>query len=439
MWAQRALTRIQSVILVAMVVLAGVSGSIAFVLWNKTETTAEPIKIGICADLDNVAGEDVWKAALLAAEQVNTEGGVLGRNLTIVGEDDDNGVNIETANNALTRLITADKADFILTPQSLTIINYQDISAQQKKILFSLKSALVELTQRVANNYDKYKYFFRVMNPNVTSTVDAYVDSLVTLRNYTGFNKVAFLTHDVKSLKDMASGMKESLRAKGFEIVYDNVFPLTGAASTDFSSHLAGVEASGAEILYPLLSGQAGNPLVKEWSERQSPFVIWGNVGYAGDSNFWNLTEGKCESVSFNGWPVIAGYPLTSKTVPAREAYIARWGKTIPNSDAAAAYDIVRFILPDAIKRARTTDSDAVIRALESTRIETSLARNFAFTSSHDVMMGAVGPHMIEEGYILPCLFQWQNGIQLPVYPKEMMKETGSTFELPPWDGPWSK
>jgi beta-mannanase len=94
--------------------------------------------------------------------------------------------------------------------------------------------------------------------------------------------------------------------------------------------------------------------------------------------------------------------------------------------------------LPDAIKRAETIDSDAVVKALESTRIETSLARNFAFTSSHDVMMSAVGPKMINEGYILPCLFQWQNAKQVPVYPREIMEETGAIFEFPPWSGPWS-
>jgi hypothetical protein len=51
------------------------------------------------------------------------------------------------------------------------------------------------------------------------------------------------------------------------------------------------------------------------------------------------------------------------------------------------AYDILRFILPDAIERAGIIETDAVIEALEQTSIETSQARNFVFTESHDAMM----------------------------------------------------
>ncbi len=66
------------------------------------------------------------------------------------------------------------------------------------------------------------------------------------------------------------------------------------------------------------------------------------------------------------GLPIIAGYPFTNKTLATREAYIQRWGD-IPDGYATAAYDAVRFILPDAIRRAGTTETQAVIKALEKT------------------------------------------------------------------------
>jgi branched-chain amino acid transport system substrate-binding protein len=431
----KALTKIQSVMLITIIVVAAVAGSAAYVLWSGPGQPTENIKIGVCADLDMAAGKYVWQGAILAAEQVNAEGGVLGRNITIVAEDDNNGADTTVATEALTRLITVDQAEFILTPQALLPIVYQDISAEHKKILFSLKSVLIELTQRVIDNYDKYKYFFRVMNPNVTMTADIYADTILTMRNYTGFNKIAFLVQDSKSLKDMESGMKPILQEHGFEVVYDAIVPL---ATTDFTSNLAVMEEKGAQILYPLFGGQASVSLVKEWCDRQSPFILWGNPGYAGDSNFWDLTQGKCENVTFNGWPVLAWYPQTSKTLATREAYIQRWGSPIPNSDAAAAYDVVRFILPDAIKRAGTTETEAVIKTLETTNVETSLAGHFRFTSSHDVMMGIPGQNGLNKDYPLACMFQWQNKTQVPVYPEEIMKETGSTYRSPPWSGPWS-
>jgi branched-chain amino acid transport system substrate-binding protein len=158
----------------------------------------------------------------------------------------------------------------------------------------------------------------------------------------------------------------------------------------------------------------------------------------AGDSNYWELTEGKCDTVSFAGLPAVAGYPLTNKTVPAREAYIQRWGE-VPNAGAIASYDTLRFILSDAIKRAGTTETDAVIRALEKTDVETTSARHFVFSSSHDVMVGLESPNTPSENYFVMCYFQWQNGTQVPMYPEAIMKEAGATYKFPSWAGPWDK
>jgi hypothetical protein len=45
----------------------------------------------------------------------------------------------------------------------------------------------------------------------------------------------------------------------------------------------------------------------------------------------------------------------------------------------------VRFILSEAIRRAGTTETEAVMKALEAADVETSSARHFVFASSHDV------------------------------------------------------
>ena len=148
--------------------------------------------------------------------------------------------------------------------------------------------------------------------------------------------------------------MEDLLPEYGFDIVYSGIIP---PATTDFTSYFAAIEASGAEILVPVIISQTSASFVKEWHDRQSPFVVWGYLTLAMDRGFWELTEGKCEGVTFVGLPIIAGYPLTSKTVPTREAIIERWGE-LPNGAVAHAYDFVRFILPEAIKRAGTTETE---------------------------------------------------------------------------------
>jgi len=434
--SSRALTKIQSVVMVAVIVVAAIGGGLAYVLLSGEGQSGETIKIGVCADIDSSAGSAIWQGAVLAAEQVNAEGGVLGRNFEIIAEDDDTEtppLDISVATNALTRLITVDKADFILNRGGFTSLVFQDLVSQHKKILLSFGDPTEELTQRVLDDYDKYKYFFRVGVLNDTSATEGTVDSIVVCRELTGFNKIAFIYHSIGTGSDMLSKTLDGLDQFGFEVVYTASVPLD---TVDFSSYFAQAEAAGAEILYPVILGQAGISFVKEYYDRQSPMVMWGLVTAASSTNFWEVTEGKCEHTSIVGFPVVAGYPLTTKTVPTREAYMERWSEEIGNS-GAAAYDTVRFILPDAIRRAGTIETEAVIAALEETDIETSLVRRFVFTSSHDIMMVEAGSNKSAEDYFSVFIFQWQDGVQVPVYPKGIMEEAGAVYTYPEWPGPW--
>jgi branched-chain amino acid transport system substrate-binding protein len=436
----KALTKIQSAALITIIVVAAVGGSAAYFLWSGKTQPTESVKIGVCGDLDNIFGKATWRGAVLAAEQINAEGGVLGRNLTIVAEDDGSEtppVDIAVASNALTKLITVDKADYIVTSSGSNTLVFQDIAAEHKKILLSVVSG-GEAVQRVLDNYDRYKYFFSIFPPNDTVIRHNLVGSLMTLKNYTGFTKVALLFQDVPAFKETESTLSSTLPQYGFDIVYSGTVLVS---VTDFTSQFAAIEASGAEILVPSIVTQAGIFFVKEWAERQSPFVVLGIIPMAVTSNSWNLMGGKCEFVSSNVLPVVAGYPFTNKSLPTRAAFTQRWGEP-PSDVAVAAYDTVRFILSDAIKRAGTTETQAVIKALETTDVETSMARHFVFTSLHEATWSFADPNnpaALNEENGMYMTFQWQNGAQVPVYPKEIMDEAGAAYKYPPWPGPWDK
>ncbi len=439
--SEKALTKVQSIALIAVVVFAAVSGSVAFVMLNGNHQSADYIKIGICADLDNTIGKSVWQAAVLAVEQVNAEGGVLGRNMTIVAEDDDDEsttVDLNVASNAMTKLITVDKVDYVISAAigPGPVFAHQDICAEHKMILFGVRGALDNFTQRVLDSYDRYKYYFKLWSSNSTAVASGTIEGTARACNLTGFTKVAFLGVDSTSSKQILALMKSSLPKYGLSLVYNGLFP---SSTVDFTSYFAAIEASGAEVLVPLITNQAAYSFAKEWRDRESPFIVWGSITLGLDSNYWNLTEGKCEYIACSGLPVHVGYPLTNKTVATRESYLQRWGSEIPTAPAIAAYDGVRFILSDAIKRAGTTETEAVIKALETTDVETTMARHFVFTSSHDIFIGTAGPNRLEEDYIFVAMFQWQeNGTTALVDPPALMKESGGTYRYPPWEGAWS-
>jgi ABC-type branched-subunit amino acid transport system substrate-binding protein len=377
----------------------------------------------------------------LAAEQINAQGGVLGRNLTIVAEDDDsessNG-DIALGSNALTRLVTVDNAQFVISPNAVNVIPYQDITAAHKTIFFTVRASQDQPSQRVADNYTQYKYYFRVYPGNNSATATALANSITNIGNITGFKKVAYLATDATVIRQLTSAINATLTARGFDVVYGGYVTVS---TMDYTSYLSAIDASGAQILCAILVSQTTPSFVKEWYERQSPYVLCGGVQLSSDSSFWNLTSGECLSLSCIGVSATVGFPLTNVTLQTRQTYIQRWG-VIPTAEAVATYDIVRYILPDAIRRADTTETDAVIKTLETTHVQTSMAASYAFTSSHDPLITFLDPTAQSrtglEHLIGGSTFQWQAGGTLAaIGPRALRLESGSTYIFPSWSGPW--
>lgn len=381
-----------------------------------------------------MGGEDhLLKAVVLAAEQLNDEGGVLGRQIEVAAEDSDigQGVNAAKINLALTRLLTLHKVDFVIGTAGSEGFMVQELLAEHKRIFFEITGTQNEFTQRVLDDYERYKYYFRV-TPNATATLQSIIDPLLFLREQTGFNKIGYLGQDLGLWHDVMEGLDYILpEVHGFDLVFGESFLYK---TFDFTSYFARAEAAGVEIMVPLIRLGDGIPFVKEYTDRESPMVICGALGYVSDLNGWKATDGKCEYTTSEFLAIKADYPFTKETQPARVTYMERWGIPIEGI-GPHGYDVMRFILPDAIKRAGTIETDAVIRALETTIIETTNARNFAFTSSHDMMLG--DPNNPESDYPIKLQFQWQNGELAPIFPKWLMEEAGATYQYPPWNGPW--
>ena len=429
----KALTKIQSIILISIIAVAAIGGEVTYFVWNEEGQSSETIKIGYFDDLDGVMGKPAWQAAILAVEKINAEGGMLGKQVELFGEDDDGGGDPVILTNALTKLITTNKVDFLIgrTTGQVTLLA-QDISSQHKKILISGGSTLIEVTQRVLDDYENYKYFFSVAFNSTCGTL-GITDSLILIRELTGFNKIGYLAEDLGWNKGTMSKLDSFLPEKGFELVYKGKFPL---GTVDFSSYFAAAEAAGVEVLVPMIALDGGIPFCKEYYDRQSPMLVFGGIcTLASNPNGWEWTDGKCNNMDFGDYPTTTGYPYTSKTLQTRDTYMNRWGESI-TIGAANIYDCIKFILKDAIERAGTIDTDAVIAALEETSVETSNARDFVFTESHALMMGT-DANDPDADFPIIMGFQWQDGVQVPVDPLKIMEEAGTTLTFPDWAGPW--
>jgi branched-chain amino acid transport system substrate-binding protein len=375
------------------------------------------------------------QGAKLAAEQINAEGGLLGRQIEVIGEDSNlegGGSDPVIFNTAITKLLTVHKVDFIIGMAADQGFTIQENIAQHKKIFFDIDTTQDTYTQRVLDDYDHYKYYFRVTF-NATSVFQGIIDGLLHFKELTGLTKIGYLAEDLGWNKDVIEALDVVLPKLGFDLVYKGKFP--PFTTIDFSSYFAAAEAAGVEVLMPLIAAGNGIAFMKEFHDRQSPMIISGGSSGASTPEGWIITDGKCEYISVVSSAVDAAYPLTSKTLPFREAYLERWNE-IASGTAACGYNILRFILTDAIMRAGTLEVNAVIYALETTSVETTNAKNFVFTESHDPMMGE-NPNDPEADYPMVMVFQWQNGLMVPIYPKKIMEEAGASYMFPDWPGPW--
>ena len=324
---------------------------------------------------------------------------------------------------AMNRLISVHNVDFIVGGAAANSILMQDISAEHKIIYMHVDVNSHILGERVLEDYEKYKYWFANAINN-TITPDALLQSIVTLGDYTGFTNVGILADNLDWTKEQLDMYNYYFpEVYGFNIVYQG---LVIPSVVDFTSYLTAMKEANVEILVILLATQNSIPFIKQWHDLECPFVVWGTNVLAQDSQYWESTDGKCVTTSTIDSYFSAGYPITDKTIPVREAYIEMWGH-LPTWVGGATYDVIRFILPDAIERAGTIETQAVIKALEETNLYGTQGR-VAFTSSHDLLISE------EE---IP-VFQWQeNGSRVPVYPRYIMEEAGATYTFPDWPGPW--
>jgi branched-chain amino acid transport system substrate-binding protein len=278
------------------------------------------------------------------------------------------------------------------------------------------------LGERVLGDYEKYKYWFATWN-NDTAGV-ALLQSIVTLGNYTGFNKVGILADDLPYAKKRLIELSY-LPDYGFDIVYQEFI---STDVLDFTSYFSAMEQANVEILVALLVTQNSMSFTKQRYDVELPFVVAGLNLLGQDSQYWESTEGKCVTESTICGSFVAGYPITDKTIPVREAFVERWGH-VPIWTGGAVYDAIGFILADAIERAGTIETEAVIKALEETDLYGTDGQ-IVYTLSHNIMVG--------EGYNEPMVFQWQeDGARVPIYPRYIMEEAGATYIYPSWSGPW--
>jgi branched-chain amino acid transport system substrate-binding protein len=379
-------------------------------------------------------GLDQWHGAQMAADEINNSGGVKVGNdtytLKLVQYDSNEDNNVADASSAAERAITADKMSYLMgTHRSEAGSAIQEIAVSNKVIFLGTGSASVGLCTKVNNDYNKYKYWFRVAPSNGDCMANDLISQLdfvaQKIGSATGITKpkVAFLIEKNVFGDGVLEVVQPQITALGLEVA--GVWRPSPNAS-DLTAELTGIEQSGTQIIFTLLTGPAGILFAIEINDMQVPAVAVGVNAEAGYENFWNATSGK-GNYAWKTTYFAAGVSNTDKTVAFINEYTEKFG-TLPGY-GATTYDAV-YVLKVALEKAGILDPDAIVTALEKTHYMGTMG-NIGFTQSHDVGCAF--------GNVTYLGIEWQNGTMMGVWPPadgswHGVKYGGiADYQIPPW------
>lgn len=398
---------------------------------SQTEGQEKPIVIGSPLPTAFLYGWAPERAITLAVEEINAKGGVnVGGvkrplKLEVVDTRDlEPGVPVSEALLAMEKLILEKGADFLIggPARSEAALAAMDLVANHKKVWIATTGNLTPLfDKKIAENYEKYKYIFRISGSAATM-VKEMLAVFDELQNKYGFNKVFIMVQDVAHARSGGNIMAEQLKKKNWEVLGPEVYP-TG--TNDFSAGLLKAKNFGAQVLFVWMDMPETSILVKQYRDMQLPALPYGFIEAAEQPKFWEATGGKGEFwmahlVNAGNAPVQAT-PLTMQFV---EAYKKRWGIEPEGYGTSSSYQAV-YTLVDAIERAGTTDPDAVVAALEKTDIVGVYGRIRFDPKSHQII-----PSLDPAEGAVPQVIQWQAGKRETVFPLSIAT---AELKLPPW------
>jgi len=397
------------------------------------EKAAKEIKIGVIGPMQFQMGKQHWMGATLAADEINAAGGIKVGNDTyqikLVKVDSNELVSPSDAATAAEKAITVDKVDFLMgTIRSEAALAVQEVAMDYQKIFMVCGSSETKMSEKVTENYDRYKYWFRVTPVSNTNLAKLNFLLVGMVAQKIGAQlkiapKLAIVAEKASWTEAIIAAAQAYLPPQGIQIV--GVWQ-PSAEATDVTAELQAIKNSGANMIMTALSGTVGIPYARAWEELEIPAASVGiNVMAQSDAFFENTSGLGNYETTLNTYA--RGVEFTDKTKPFMDAFIAQMGET-PTYNAGT-YDAV-YILKGAIEAAGSLNQDAIVTKLEQTDYD-GTAGHFAFDASHDVIWGP--------GNVTAVGVQWQNGELKGIWPPADgswygVKYTGIVdYQLPPW------
>ena len=333
----------------------------------------KPIKLGqILTTSGIMAGQGIpgMHSAKIAEEIINKSGGILGRPLQILQEDDE--LKPDVGVRKFRKLVLEDKVDFLFGSNSSGVgLALVPLANEFGKIFVS-----TSMSDRFTEQ-DCSPYIFRIgESTSMASRASAYC----MCAREPSVKKWAGINPDYIFGRESWTWFKKGMEEKGekIEIVHE-AFPPFGCQ--DFKPYISAVLESGAQGVFT--SAWTGDLI--NFVKQAKPFGFFDKV-----KAFVNNTTADATSMGLGDdmvpfWGESRYYPFYSQTDVNKQfikLYQEKYG-SYPEADVGGECYATVIFLKTAIEKAGTTDTKAVIKALEGLEIEVPEGKKWIRPEDH--------------------------------------------------------
>jgi branched-chain amino acid transport system substrate-binding protein len=367
-----------------------------------------PIKIGVIAEAQAVAGSSIPQGAQLAADEINAAGGINGQKIEIVTYD--NHSSAAESVRAFQRAANEDHVNAVIASYiSEVVLALEPWAGRLKTVMVTPGAASDVITQNIAKDYDHLKYNFHgyLTSTSIADLVCAAAKDLLATQLH--MKSTVVMSEDAAWTTPLDAEYLKCLPEAGLKVL-DHI--RLSPDTTDFTPIFNKIEGQKPDVILTGISHVGVQPTV-QWKQQEVPIPMFGISSQATNSSFWNDTNGAVEGVLYQAvsGPDVA---VTPKTLPFVSAFKAKFGN-FPSYCGYTAYDEVYYIA-EAIKRAGSTDPDKLVDALEQTDFVGTIGRiQFKGKDSPNPHALKVGPDTITG-----LMLQWQNGKQVNLWPAKL-------------------
>jgi branched-chain amino acid transport system substrate-binding protein len=332
-----------------------------------------PIKIGVVTPLSGTytpIGEQVKMGLDLAAKEINAAGGINGRKIDLIYEDEE--ANPAVATQKAEKLFQVERVDFLTgTVNSGSTLAVGQLAERNNKLIATTVSFADSIT---ADKCSPNVFRVNARAGMQSAALAAWVDKEIPKAN------IFFIGPDYEMGRSTVSAFKKASTEKGAKDVGEVFAPLD---NKDYSPYFGQVRAAKPNVIY---TSVAGNDTVRLFTQMDEYGVNKGVtiVGASGTVTSQNMGAiGK----SANGFVTGVGYSPKLDN-PANKKFVADFQKAynkLPDLYGADSYGLLYFYKA-AVEKAKSTETDKVRNAMNDLSWQTPQGTKKMRAGDHQAM-----------------------------------------------------